>query len=54
MKEFPNESLTVSNKRLFCNACTEEVGLKSTVVRNHVHSNKHEMGKNRLARKDAV
>ena len=54
VKEFPNESLTVSNKRLFCNACREEVGLKSTVVRNYVRSNKHEMGKNRLARKDAV
>ena len=54
VKEFPNENLTVSNKRLFCNACREEVGLKSTVVRNHVRSNKHEMGKNRLARKDAV
>ena len=25
VKEFPNESLTVSNKRLFCNACREEV-----------------------------
>ena len=54
VKEFLNESLTVSNKWLFCNACREEVGLKSTVVRNHVRSNKHEMGKNRLARKDAV
>ena len=54
VKEFPNESLTVSNKRLFCNACREEVGLKSTIVRNHVRSNKHEMGKNRLARKEAV
>ena len=54
VKEFPNDSLTVSNERLFCNACREEVGLKSTVVRNHVRSNKHEMGKNSLARKEAV
>ena len=40
VKEFPNEELTVSNKRLFCNACREEVGLKSTVVGNHMRSKK--------------
>ena len=28
--------------------------MKSTVVRNHVRSNKHEMGKDCLARKEAV
>ena len=54
VREFPNEDLTVSNKKLFCNACREEVGLKSSVVHNHVRSNKHKLGKNRLARKDVT
>ena len=54
MKEFPNEEPTVSIKRLFCNACREEVGLKSTVVRNHVRSHRHKLGNDRLTRKEAV
>ena len=54
VKNFPNESLTVSNKKLFCKACREEVGLKSSVVHNHVKSSKHKLGKERLAKKEAT
>ena len=53
VREFPGESLSVSNKRLFCNACREEVGLKRSVIANHVKSTKHVLGKQRLARKEA-
>ncbi len=44
----------MSNKKAFCNECREEVELKSTVVRNHVKSNKRRLGKDRLARKEAT
>ena len=54
VKELPNENLTVSNKKLFCNACREEIELKSSVVRNHLRLNKHQLGKNRLVRKNAT
>ena len=54
VKEFPNENLTVPNKKLFCNACREEVGLKTSVVHNHVRLNKHKLGTNLLVRKDVT
>ena len=34
--------------------CREELGLKSSVVSNHVKSSKHKLGKERLARKEAA
>ena len=54
VSEYPGESLSISNKKLFCNACREELGLKSSVVSNHVKSSKHKLGKERLARKEAA
>uniref|UniRef100_A0A1X7T065 DUF659 domain-containing protein n=1 Tax=Amphimedon queenslandica TaxID=400682 RepID=A0A1X7T065_AMPQE len=48
VKEFPNENLTVSGGKLFCNGCREELGLKATVVKLHVKSNKHKLGKEKL------
>ena len=48
VKEFPNENLTVSGGKLFCNGCREELGLKATVVRLHVKSKKHKLGKEKL------
>ena len=42
----------VSCGRLFCQACREEIGLKKSVIDNHVqHSKKHSVGKERLAEK---
>ena len=51
VKEFPNEDLTVSGSRLFCTACKEETGLKATVIRLHVKSNKHISGNQRMKQK---
>ena len=54
MREYPGESLSVSNKQLFCNACREELGLKSSVVNNHIKSTKHTLSKERLPKKEAT
>ncbi|PFX15796.1 hypothetical protein AWC38_SpisGene19965 [Stylophora pistillata] len=53
--EFPGENLTVSksNGQLFCNACHKEIGLKKTIIENHVKSSKHASGKERLEKKEA-
>ena len=41
VSEHPDEYLTVSNKRLFCRACREELSLVSSVINNHLKSGKH-------------
>ena len=53
--EFPGENFTVSksNGQLFCNASREEIGLKKTIIENHVKSSKHASGKERLEKKEA-
>ncbi len=33
--EFPEEGLTVSNGKLFCSACREELSLRKNIVANH-------------------
>ena len=45
---YGNECLTVSMGKLFCRACREELSVKSSVVNNHIKSNKHTAGKKRL------
>ena len=40
-----HESLVVSNGKLFCNACREELNLKKSSVKNHISSVKHKNGK---------
>ena len=53
-KEFTGEHLKVNhNKKLFCEACREELSLKSSSLRNHFRSTKHVEGKKRIARKEA-
>ena len=52
VKEHPEEELTVSNGKLFCRACREELSLKSTVVNNHIKSIKHTEGKEKLKTKE--
>ena len=50
VKAFPDEPLCVSNSKLFCNACREEMSLKMSSVRNHIRCTKHEEGRRRLKR----
>lgn len=51
VKQYTGENLTVSNKRLFCLACREELSLKSSVISNHIKSAKHISGKKKLETK---
>ncbi len=51
--EFPEEGLTVSNGKLFCSACREELSLRKNIVANHISSNKHKIGKEKLSSKIA-
>lgn len=53
VREFPNEELTQSAGKLFCNACREELSLKLSVVKLHIRSSKHRAGKEALAKKEA-
>ena len=54
VNQFPNECLTVATgKKLFCNACREELSLRKNFVSNHVASTKHKRGKERLLLKEA-
>ena len=43
----------VSNGKLFCRGCREELCLKSSSLKNHLSSSKHLEGKKRLDRKEA-
>ena len=51
--EFPDECLSVTGKKLFCNACREELSLRKNIVANHIASNKHKNGKEKLVVKEA-
>ena len=48
VRQYPKEPFKVSNNRLFCYGCREEIKLKTTIISNHIKSKKHEMGKERL------
>ena len=52
VRENPGQCLVVSRGKLFCNACQEEESLKSSSVKNHMHSVKHNKGEKRLERKE--
>ena len=52
MKGYPGENLTVSNKKLFCLGCQEEISVMKSVIELHVKSNKHVRGKEQLAFKE--
>lgn len=53
-KIFPGEALKVNaQKKLFCDACREELSLKLSSIHNHVRSAKHVKGKEKLAKKEA-
>ena len=53
VKEFPEEPLSASHGKLFCNAYREEMSLKMSIVRNHIRSAKHKEGCKRLKRKES-
>ena len=40
------------NKKLFCSACREEIGIKKSIIECHIASAKHKKGKERLVTKD--
>ena len=48
---FASECLIVSNRKLFCRACREELLVKTSVISNHIQSAKHKSGKTRLDKK---
>ena len=39
VKEHPGEALCVSNAKLFCCACREELSLKANILKSHIKSN---------------
>lgn len=43
----------MSNKKLFCKACREELSVKKSSVENHMKSSKHVKGKERMSKKEA-
>ena len=49
VRAYPNEPFTVSNKKLFCSACREELATKKSVIDLHLKSVKHDKGKQRLS-----
>ncbi len=53
VREFAGEQLVIRSSKLFCNACREELSLKSSSIKNHVRSSKHVEGKQKLARREA-
>ena len=44
-EEHPDEALKVSAGHLFCDACCEELSLKSTNITSHIQSLKHKLKK---------
>ena len=51
--QFPTEAFTVSAGKLFCSACREEVSLKTSIIRSHMKSNKHQREQEAVARREA-
>ena len=41
VKQYPEEPFCVSNGSLFCNACRQVIGLKKTIIDNHLKSQRH-------------
>ena len=51
VKQFNNECFSVSNNKLFCLACQEELSVKSSVIGAHIKLTKHNTGKEKLKSK---
>ena len=52
VKSYPNELLTVSNKKPFCSSCREELSLKKSSIDVHIQSIKHRNNKKRWKQKE--
>ena len=52
IKKFPYQRFTVSARKLFCNACREEVALKKSIIEQHIKSEKHTRGESKLVSKE--
>ena len=52
VKVYPDEGFSVSNGKLFCRACREELATKKSSLDSHIKSHKHLNGKRRLESKD--
>lgn len=50
-QDISSEQFTVSNNKLFCLACREELATKKSMIEMHIKSQKHLRGKTRLAKK---
>ena len=48
---YAKESLTVSNKKLICRACREEISVKTSVINSHIKSAKHNSNKFKLEKR---
>lgn len=51
IREYLKEPFIVSNNALFCSGCREELCIKSSSIKNHCHSAKHQEGKVNLGTK---
>jgi len=52
VRQYPEEHFIVSNGKLFCEACREQLNVKRSSINNDVQSAKHKEGKSRLQRKE--
>ena len=52
MKEYQNQPFTVSNCALFCKGCREELSIKKSSIENHLKSQKHRTGKEKLKQRE--
>lgn len=55
LEQFVGEPFTLSesDNNLFCLACKDEIGLKKSVIANHIKARKHTQGKLRLSRQQS-
>jgi len=51
VNEYSTEPFIVSSRKLFCQACREELPLKKSSINYHIKSSKHSEGKKRLEQK---
>ena len=52
VREYPEEPLKVSNGKLFCTGCREELSLKKSSIDLHIRSSKHSKNKEKLKLKE--
>ena len=48
IEEFPGENLCLRGGELFCNGCKEILSSKKSILKNHLASKKHAVGKEKL------